>query len=149
MADIIVVHGPNLNLLGDREQPMYGKTNLDDINSYLIEKAQAADLTITCFQSNHEGEIIDFIQSEGKTAQCLIINAGGLTHSSASIRDAILSRGLPAIEVHMTNVYKREEFRHVSYLKDIVVGMIIGFGAMSYFLAIEAAINLVKIGGSR
>lgn len=149
MADIVVIHGPNLNLLGDREQAMYGKTNLDDINSYLVEKAEKAELTIKCYQSNYEGEIIDIIQNEGRYAGCIIINAGGFTHTSVAIRDAILARQVPAIEVHMSNIYKREEFRHVSYLKDIVVGQIVGFGAMSYYLAIEAAINIVKLGGSR
>ena len=139
MAKILVMHGPNLNMLGTREPEIYGHETLDDINRML--KAQAAEKGVETgfLQSNHEGVLIDAIQSAAKDGYDFIIfNAGAFTHYSIAIRDALASVEVPKIEVHMSNVYKREEFRHTSVIAPVCTGEIVGLGSMGYFLAMDA-----------
>ena len=135
---ILVVHGPNLNLLGTREPEIYGSLTLQQINARLEERARELGLELECFQSNHEGELIDCIHRAQGRCKWLIINAGALTHYSYALRDAISSVGLKAIEVHLTNVFAREPFRHVSVIAPVCVGQIAGVGLNSYLLALEA-----------
>jgi len=144
MAAILVIHGPNLNLLGTREPEVYGKESLKDINSSLSKAAKKAGVSINFFQSNHEGEIVDKIQESIKRIDTIILNPGGLTHSSVCIRDALLSTKIPCIEVHLSNIFKREEFRKKSMISDIAVGTITGFGSNSYMLGLAAAVNYLK-----
>ena len=139
---VLVVHGPNLNLLGEREPEVYGRTRLADIDRKLMEMGRGLGLKVETFQSNHEGAIVDRIQAARGKSDVLLINPGAFTHTSVAIRDAILGVGLPAIEVHLSNVYKREAFRHHSTIADITVGRIMGFGAESYYLALKAARSL-------
>ena len=132
---LLVINGPNLNMLGQRESGHYGSLTLAEINGKLVEKsAGKADLEF--FQSNHEGEIVDKIHRSG-SFKGIIINAGAYTHTSIAIRDALLAVKIPFIEVHLSNVYSRESFRHTSFLSDIAKGVIAGFGWMSYSLALE------------
>lgn len=138
-----MVHGPNLNLLGEREPELYGRTKLADIDRELKEMGRGLGLKVETFQSNHEGAIVDRIQAARGKSDVLLINPGAFTHTSVAIRDAILGVGLPAIEVHLSNVYRREAFRHHSTIADITVGRIMGFGAESYYLALKAARSLV------
>lgn len=144
MKKIAVINGPNLNLLGTREPELYGSQTLADIEITIAAQAKTLKRDLTCFQSNSEGEIITFIQSLAKRCDMLIVNAGALTHTSIGIRDAILGVGIPMIEVHLSNIYKREEFRRTSYLSDIAVGLIAGFGPKSYVLALEAANDYLR-----
>ena len=141
---ILVLHGPNLNLLGLREPDIYGKTTLDDINKELEKTSQNSGIVIECFQSNVEGELIGKTQ-EVFTNNCdfLIINPAGLTHTSIAWRDAILAINKPFIEVHLSNVFARESFRHKSYFSDIAVGVISGFSKHSYSLALSYAIKFL------
>lgn len=139
MGHILVVHGPNLNLLGAREPGIYGTTSLSEINRQLQRDAEDAGHTLSFFQSNHEGAIVDHIQQQGPESDVLIINPGAFTHTSVAIRDAILAVSLPAIEVHLSNIHQREPFRHHSYFSDICVGQVVGFGPQSYNLALQAA----------
>ena len=148
VARILVVHGPNLNLLGGREQHVYGHTTLLEIDRQLQHAACQAGLEIECFHSNHEGELIDFIQHKGAGAEVLIINPAAYTHTSIAIRDAILAVAIPAIEVHLSNIHRREPFRRHSYLADIAVGQIAGFGAHGYLLAFRAACHLLPHGAA-
>lgn len=141
MKKILVVHGPNLNLLGTRETHIYGNETLEDINQGLIKNAQEKNIQLIPYQSNHEGDLVDFIQKEGLDADGLIINPGAYTHTSVAIRDAILARELKFIEVHLSNIHKREPFRHHSYFHDIAVGVIMGLGPKGYFFALEALIE--------
>jgi 3-dehydroquinate dehydratase-2 len=143
VARILVVHGPNLNLLGTREQQIYGQTSLAEINQTLGQYAQKAGHSIECFHSNHEGALVEYIQQHGVQADMLIINPAAYTHTSVAIRDAILAVSLPVIEVHLSNVYRREAFRRQSYLTDIAVGQVAGFGPHSYVLALAAACHLL------
>jgi len=131
---ILVVNGPNLNMLGRREKSIYGDATLDSICEGMKQRADGR-CELEFFQSNHEGDIIDMIQRTD--ANGIIVNAGAYTHTSIAIRDAFLSVSIPFIEVHLSNVYKREEFRHYSYLSDIAKGVIAGFGAQSYMLALD------------
>lgn len=131
---ILVINGPNLNMLGKREKNIYGDMSLESINSMLQKKADGKAL-LEFFQSNHEGDIVDMIHRTD--ADGVIINAGAFTHTSVAIRDALLSVLKPVVEVHLSNVFAREEFRHVSYISDIAVGVITGFGANSYLFALE------------
>ncbi len=137
---IQVIHGPNLQLLGTREPTYYGNITLPEIDALLEKKAKSLKHDLLSFQSNHEGEIVDVI---GKLSQnkfdFLIINPGALTHTSIAVRDAILASGIPAIEVHLSNIYAREPFRQKSYISDIVLGQISGLGHWGYLLAIEYA----------
>ncbi len=134
---IYVLSGPNLNMLGKREPEIYGSQTLDDIHGLLKAKAAQTKIDLNCLQSNHEGELVDYIQEAGDKASGLIINAGALTHTSVALADAIKAIDIPVIEVHMSNVYQREEFRHHSYLSPVVIGVICGFGSQSYELALD------------
>lgn len=134
---IYVLSGPNLNMLGKREPEIYGSQTLDDIHGLLKAKAAQRKIDVNCLQSNHEGELVDYIQEAGDKASGLIINAGALTHTSVALADAIKAIDIPVIEVHMSNVYQREEFRHHSYLSPVVIGVICGFGSQSYELALD------------
>lgn len=140
---ILVINGPNLNLLGTREPGIYGNTTLEDIES--LVRGKASELGVTCefFQSNHEGAIIDFIQANRQAAG-IIVNPGAYTHTSIAIRDAITSVSVPAVEVHLSNIHRREEFRSHSYIAPVCIGQICGFGAMSYVLGLEALIPHLK-----
>lgn len=136
---ILVLHGPNLNLLGTREPEVYGSTTLEQINQQLSAQAQSKGAQLSSFQSNHEGALIDRIhaaRTDGTTA--IIINPGALTHTSIGLRDALIGVSLPFIEVHLSNVHRREPFRHHSYLSDVASGVIIGLGAHGYQLALDA-----------
>lgn len=141
MPKILVIHGPNLNLLGDREVDVYGATTLEDINSGLSSRAKTAGYTVATFQSNHEGEIVDAIQATEAVA--IILNPGAFTHYSIAIRDAVAAVATPVIEVHLSNIYAREDFRHTSVIAPVSVGQIAGFGPTSYYLALEAVVDLL------
>jgi len=141
---ILVVNGPNLNTLGQREPHIYGHTTLAEIEAALRAKAEGLGAEVVCFQSNHEGEIVDAIQEGLKKIDFIILNPGGLTHTSVCIRDALLSTKIPFIEAHLSNIFKREEFRRKSLISDIAVGTITGFGSKSYILAFSAAIDYLK-----
>jgi 3-dehydroquinate dehydratase-2 len=142
MARLLVIHGPNLNLLGQREPGHYGNLGLSDIDARLREQAKAAGHELISYQSNAEHEIIERIHSApADTIAYIVINPAALTHTSIALRDALLAVALPFIEVHLSNVYAREGFRHHSYLSDVADGVITGLGAMGYELAVEAAID--------
>jgi 3-dehydroquinate dehydratase-2 len=146
---VVVIHGPNLNLLGTREPHIYGHTTLDEINESLCADGAKLGLVVETFQSNHEGAIIDRIQQAHGEAAGLIVNAGGLTHTSVSLRDAVAAIKIPTVEVHLSNLYAREEFRHHSMLAPVCLGQIAGLGAIGYRLALEALAEVVlkqKIG---
>jgi len=144
MKKILVIHGPNLNLLGQREPDIYGKVTIDDINSDLKKRAKSNKVTLEIVQSNHEGEIVELIgKSAGKFA-AILINPAAYTHTSVAIRDAISSVKVPTVEVHLSNIYAREEFRHTSLISAVAKGQICGFGKMSYVLGLEAAISLIS-----
>ena len=149
MARILVMHGPNLNLLGTREPQIYGQTLLAEIDQELRQRAMAAGHELETFQSNHEGALVDCIQQRGMQAALLIINPGAYTHTSIAIRDAILAVGVPVIEVHLSNIYRREPFRRQSYLTDIALGQVVGFGPHSYMLALQAACHWLQQQESR
>ena len=144
MARILVLHGPNLNLLGTREPQVYGQTSLAEIDHELRQRATAAGHELETFQSNHEGALVDCIQQRGTQAALLLINPGAYTHTSVAIRDAILAVGLPVIEVHLSNIYRREPFRRQSYLADIALGQVTGFGSYSYVIALQAALHWLQ-----
>lgn len=139
MARILVIHGPNLNLLGRREPQLYGRTTLAEINQELQQLAAAAGHELEHLQSNHEGALVDCIQQRGAQVNIVIMNPGAYTHTSVAIRDAILGVGVPVIEVHLSNIHQREPFRRHSYIADIAIGQITGFGRHSYVLALQAA----------
>jgi 3-dehydroquinate dehydratase II len=143
LATVLIIHGPNLNLLGRREPEIYGRTGLADIDRSLKQLGRELGLKVDTFQSNSEGEIVDRIQQAQGRVQVLVINPGAYTHTSVAIRDAISACDLPTVEVHLSNVYKREPFRHHSTIADIVVGRIMGFGAEGYLLALRAAKRLI------
>lgn len=139
---ILVIHGPNLNLLGTREPDVYGNTTLDDINRRIVALAKELDIDAEVFQSNSEGEIVDAIQK--RTYDVLIINPAAYTHTSVAIRDAIAAVGRPAIEVHISNIHKREEFRRMSYISGVVTGQISGLGVEGYLLAVRASLHILN-----
>jgi len=141
---VLVLHGPNLNLLGQREPEIYGRTTLADIDASLMALGRELGLAVETFQSNHEGELVSKIQQARGRYAALLINAGAYTHTSVAILDAILATGLPVVEVHLSNLYKREEFRHHSYIARAAVGQICGFGADSYLLGLRAAVGILK-----
>lgn len=138
---IYVLSGPNLNLLGKREPEIYGSTTLEDIHESLSARAAKADITLNCQQSNNEGDLVTLIQQAGHSASAIIINAGAYTHTSIAIADAIRAIDIPVIEVHLSNIYQREEYRHHSYISPLAKGVICGFGANSYHLALESLIS--------
>lgn len=144
MAEICLIHGPNINLLGLREPDVYGSMSFDELNSRLEELAGQHGLGLRIVQSNHEGAIIDAIQDAIKWADGIIINPGAYTHYSYAIRDALTATRLPAIEVHISNVHTREEWRHRSVISPVTVGQIVGFGPNSYFLALQAMRTLLE-----
>ncbi len=141
MSTILVLHGPNLNLLGTREPEQYGNTTLADINQQLAEIAAQHNCSLDSLQSNAEAELVDRIHAARGQIDFIIINPAALTHTSVALRDALLGVEIPFIEVHLSNIHARESFRHQSYLSDIAVGVISGLGAQSYSLALTAAIS--------
>ena len=142
MAKILVLHGPNLNLLGSRQPEIYGRTTLADIDADLVAIAEASGHEVTSMQSNSDGALIDRIQASARDGTVfIVINPGALTHTSIALRDALASVAIPFIEVHLSNVHAREPFRHHSYLADLAIGVITGFGADSYRLGLTAALK--------
>ena len=140
---ILLIHGPNLNMLGRREPEIYGHTTLAQIDAAAQERASAAGATLLAFQSNYEGALIDFIQAEGWDADAIIINPGALTHYGLALRDALATLHAPIVEVHLSNVYKREAFRHASVIAPIATGQIAGLGWKGYLLALDWLIESV------
>lgn len=144
-ARILVLHGPNLNLLGTREPEVYGRTTLADIHAMMEARAHADGVQIESFQSNSEGGLIDRVQAAGAEGiEFIIINPGGYTHTSVALRDALAAVRIPFVEVHLSNIHARESFRQHSYFSDIAVGVICGLGAQGYALALEAALNRIR-----
>lgn len=139
-----VLHGPNLNLLGRREPERYGSEELDSINRRLAARGTELGVEVDFFQSNIEGELVDWIQRTGSDFGGLLVNAAGYTHTSVAIRDALKAIGTPFVEVHLTNIYARESFRHHSYLSDIAVALVAGFGGDSYLLALEGLVAYLR-----
>ncbi len=137
---VLVLHGPNLNLLGLREPGIYGAATLAQIDARLVELGKSLNVRVQSFQSNHEGVLVDTIHAARDTHHGIVINAGAYTHTSIAIRDAISAVQLPTVEVHLSNIYKREEFRHHSHLASIAVGQVSGFGASSYYLGLQALV---------
>ena len=141
---ILVLHGPNLNLLGTRETEVYGSVTLEAINRELESLAKAEGMKLAIHQSNAEGELVGWIQKAAGAFDALVINPGAFTHTSIALRDAIVGIGIPTVEVHLSNIYRREEFRQHSYIAGVAVGQISGFGADSYVLGLRAAMGHVK-----
>ncbi|AFJ02961.1 3-dehydroquinate dehydratase II [Methylophaga frappieri] len=146
MKNVLVLHGPNLNLLGQREPDIYGATTLNDINAYLTQQAEAADCQLTTLQSNAETALIEAIHNARTSVDFIIINPAAFTHTSVALRDALAAVAIPFIEVHLSNVHRRETFRHHSYFSDLAVGVICGLGAQGYELALQAAISHLNKG---
>ena len=144
--NIIVINGPNLNLLGEREQSQYGSVTFDELKNNCLKYSKSLEINIEFTQSNIEGEIVTIIQKAKEKYDRLIINAAGFTHTSVAIRDALAIFKKPSIELHISNIYKREEFRHKSMISDVVTGIICGLGANGYILAINAMHELLKNG---
>ncbi|MBD1857764.1 MULTISPECIES: type II 3-dehydroquinate dehydratase [Leptolyngbya] len=144
MDSILVLHGPNLNLLGKREPGVYGVVTLDEINQALEKEAQSLGFEIATAQSNHEGALVDLIHDAMGRHAGILINPGAYTHTSVAIRDAIAGVNLPAVEVHLSNIHKREEFRHHSYIAPVAIGQICGFGAESYRLGLQALVHYLR-----
>ena len=140
--NLLLINGPNLNLLGSREPEVYGSATLTDIEQAAVAQAKAMGATLAHFQSNHEGELIDRIHAaRGEGISAIVINPGGFTHTSVALRDALAGVAIPFVEVHISNIHKRESFRHHSYLSDIAAGVVCGFGVDGYRYAIEFAVN--------
>ena len=145
MSKILVIHGPNLNLLGEREKDIYGKATLADINALLEKEAKGLKLKLHFVQSNHEGEIVDVIGKAKKDGfEAILINPAAYTHTSVAIHDAVRAVKIPTVEVHLSNIYSREDFRHKSLVAPVAVGQISGFGVNSYILGLHAIAKLLK-----
>ena len=141
---ILILHGPNLNLLGTREPEVYGSMTSDDINDKLIELGKELNAEVKCLQSNHEGALIDALHDARTWAEGVVFNPGGYTHTSIALRDAISAIQIPVVEVHLSNVYAREEFRHVSMISAVCKGKITGFGWKSYMLGLRALVEMLS-----
>ena len=141
---ILLINGANLNMLGSREPEKYGSTTLKDIESAVIQRGDELGVQVDVWQSNHEGEIVDKIQSAKGVYDGILINAGGYTHTSVVIRDAIASVQIPTVEIHMTNIHAREEFRHTSLISGVCIAQVVGFKELSYTLALEGLVNHLK-----
>ncbi|HBZ71764.1 MAG TPA: type II 3-dehydroquinate dehydratase [Deltaproteobacteria bacterium] len=142
---VLVVHGPNLNLLGSREPEIYGTTTLDEINASLTAQAKETGAELEFFQSNHEGALIDRVQEAPAFADGIVINPGGLTHTSVALRDALFATSLPVVEVHLSNIHGREEFRRHSFISGIARAVVVGFGPHSYSLALDGLLHLLRL----
>jgi 3-dehydroquinate dehydratase-2 len=142
--DVLVIHGPNLNMLGQREPEIYGRETLDDIDRSLVERGEQLGLSVETFQSNHEGAIVEKIQEAFCATNGLIINPAAYTHTSVAIRDALLLLDIPIVEIHLSNIYKREPFRHKSMSAGVATGQITGFGAYGYLMALEALSRMIS-----
>ena len=142
--NVLVIHGPNLNMLGKREPDIYGETTLDEINSQLEALGRSLGLIVETFQSNHEGAIIDKIQDAAATQHGMIVNPAAFTHTSIAIRDALLALDVPIIEIHISNIYKREPFRHKSLISDVVDAQIAGLGIKGYSIALRAMAEMIQ-----
>ena len=142
--DLLLINGPNLNLVGKREPSIYGSQTLEDIQEELLTLANELGANLKFFQSNSEGEMIDCIQNSVGSIDGILINAGAYTHTSIALRDALLGVAIPYVEVHLSNIYSREEFRHKSFLSDKALGLVCGFGANSYQLALEGIVCYLK-----
>ncbi len=142
--NILLLNGPNLNLLGTREPEIYGQKTLKQVENELCEIAKKRKVNLKCFQSNHEGEIVDKIQDSISNFQGIMINAGGFTHTSVAIRDALIGSKIPFVELHISNIFNREDFRKESFLSDKAIGLISGFGIKSYFLALDGIIGYLN-----
>ena len=141
---ILLINGANLNMLGTREPEKYGSTTLNDIENSIISRGKELGADVDVFQDHHEGNIVDKIQAAKNIYDGILINAGGYTHTSVVIRDAIAAVSIPTVEVHMTNIHAREEFRHNSFLSAVCIGQVVGFKEQSYMLALEGLINYLK-----
>jgi len=146
MLKVLIIHGPNLNLLGRRETDIYGTTDLRTINGKILKKAKSLKINVEFYQSNHEGDIVDMIGQADKKFDAVVINPAAYTHTSVAIRDAIGTLDIPVIEVHLTNIYAREEFRQKSLISPVAKGVISGFGVDSYLMGLEAAVSMLKKG---
>ncbi len=144
MRSILVLHGPNLNLLGSREPDVYGKMDLEELNRRLAAEGKTLGLDVRAFQSNSEGALIDALHEARLWASGVVFNPGGYTHTSVALRDAVAAIGLPVVEVHLTNIQAREQFRHVSLIAPVCIGSIAGFGWRSYVLGMHALEALLK-----
>jgi len=138
MTALLILNGPNLNLLGTREPEIYGATTLAEIEAALVAEGAARGISITCMQSNHEGALVEAIHAARGVHDGIVLNAGAYTHTSIALRDAIAGTGVPTVELHLSNIHARETFRHTSMISPVVVGMICGFGARGYSLAVTA-----------
>jgi len=146
MRRVLIIHGPNLNLLGTREPEVYGSITLEEINKSLKNLAQEEGVELIIHQSNHEGQIIDWIQDYRQEVAAIVLNPGAFTHYSIAIRDALAAVALPVVEVHLSNIHQREEFRHHSVIAPVAQGQIAGFGPESYLLGLRAALGLIRKG---
>lgn len=145
MKKVLIIHGPNLNLLGQREKDIYGQVTLEEINDRLVKLASELCLQVETLQSNHEGDIVDRIGKAKKDGfNAILINPAAYTHTSVAIRDAVLAVGLPTVEVHLSNIYSREDFRHKSLVAPVAAGQISGFGVNSYLLGLQAVAGLIS-----
>ena len=141
---VLVLNGPNLNMLGKRQPKIYGRETLADVEKACRNEAARLGLAIECFQSNHEGALVDLIQAAREKNSAIVLNAGALTHTSVALLDALNAAELPVVEVHISNIYKRESFRHHSYISPVAVGVIAGLGTQGYLLALQALARLLK-----